>query len=608
MIQRKLEVTYQPFERTTRVPPGTSLFSAAHWIGLPIDSTCGGRGTCGKCKVQVLSREAEVTTADRRQLPQAELDGGWRLSCQSRVYEDTVCMVPQLLRVPKAATMGLGRLVLLDPNVRKVFVELEEPTLHDQRSDASRLRDALTVEGHDMRADLPVLRRLPDALRRSEFKVTAVLAGEDLVAIEPGDTRDQSYGLAFDLGTTTLVGTLMNLRTGMAAAVRSTLNGQARFGADVISRISHAMTGPEAVRELQAAVVATMNEVLRDLYTESGVARESVYEAVVVGNVTMLHLFFGIDPSPIAVIPFTPTFLEPMGAGAAEVGLDIHPDGRVRTLPALGAYVGADIVGGVLASGLAREDKLRVFVDVGTNGEIVLGNADRMLATAAPAGPAFEGSQIRCGMRATDGAIEGVTLGDTVALQVIGGDIPAQGICGSGLVDAAAQLLMAGLLDHSGRMRAAEDVAGHPLADRLIEVDGVRAFLLAEGVYLTQRDIRELQFAKGSIATGIKVLMDIMGVGTDDLDEVLLAGSFGSYLNPESAKIIGLVPPVNVDRIIAVGNAAGEGAKIALLSYRERQVAFELPQRIEYVELSGRADFNDAFISVLRFPDLELVG
>jgi uncharacterized 2Fe-2S/4Fe-4S cluster protein (DUF4445 family) len=608
MIQRKLEVRYLPFDRTTRVPPGTTLFSAAHWIGLPIDSTCGGRGTCGKCKVRVVEGAAEVTTADHRQLLKEEIEGGWRLSCQTRIYEDMVCEVPQLLRVPKAATMGLGRLVILDPNVRKVYLELAEPSLEDQRSDMMRLKEALTEEGHDMEAGVPVMRTIPNALRVSGFKVTAVLAGEQLVALEPGDTTDECFGVAFDVGTTTLVGTLMNLRTGMAAGVLSTLNGQAPFGADVISRVSHGMNGPDAVLELQAAVVTTMNGILTDLYRETGVSPDRTYEAVVVGNATMLHLLFGIDPSPLAVMPFTPAFMEPMVVAAREVGLNIHPHGYIQTLPALGAYVGADIVAGVLATSVVREDKLRVFVDVGTNGEIVLGSAQRALATAAPAGPAFEGSQIRCGMRATDGAIEGVQLGDGVDLQIIGGDIPAAGICGSGLVDAVAQLLLVGLLDHSGRMKTAADVPGHPLRDRLIEVDGVRAFLLADGVFLTQKDIRELQFAKGSIATGIKVLMDILGVETKDLDEVLLGGSFGSYLNPESAKIIGLVPPVHVDRIIAVGNSAGEGAKIALLSYRERQVAFELPLRIEYVELSGRTDFNDTFVSVLGFPHLELVG
>ncbi len=586
MIQRKLEVTYQPFDRTTRVPPGTTVFSAAHWIGLPIDSTCGGRGTCGKCKVRVLDADMEVTTADHRQLLKDEIESGWRLSCQARIYEDLTCEVPQLLRVPKAATMGLSRLVIIDPNVRKVFLELVEPDLHDQRSDVARLRDALTAEGHDMIADVPVLRTLPKTIRDAEFKVTAVLAGEHLVAVEPGDTTEECFGVAFDVGTTTLVGTLMNLRTGMAAAVSSTLNGQAPFGADVISRISHAMNGAESLDELKTAVVSTINGILDELYREAGVSPERTYEAVVVGNVTMLHL----------------------SVPARDVGLRIHPHGYIQTLPALGAYVGADIVSGVLATGIAREDKMRVFVDVGTNGEIVIGSSQRTLATAAPAGPAFEGSQIKCGMRATDGAIEGVTLGDTVELQVIGGDVPAQGLCGSGLVDAVAQLLNVGLLDHSGRMLSAAEAGDHPLADRLIEVEGVKAFLLAEGVYLSQRDVRELQFAKGSIATGIKVLMDILDVSAADLDEIFLGGSFGSYLNPESAKIIGLVPPVDVDKIIAVGNSAGEGAKIALLSYRERQVAFELPSRIEYVELSGRTDFNDSFVSVLRFPDLELVS
>ena len=607
MIQKKLEVRYQPFDKITRVPPGTTLFSAAHWIGLPIDSTCGGRGTCGKCKVQVVEGGAEITTADRKQLRPSELEARWRLSCQAKVYEDTTVTVPELLRVPKAATMGVNRLVLLDPNVRKVFVELTEPSLEDQRSDVERLRDALTAEGFDMKSDLRVLRTLPAILRAAEFKVTAVLGGDQLIAVEPGDTRAESYGVAFDLGTTTVVGTLMNLRTGMAEAVRSTLNGQAPFGADVISRISHGMQGEEAKAELREAIQRTMNGILVELYESASVDRNRVYEMVIVGNATMLHLLLGIDATPISMMPFTPAFREPLYLPARDVGLDIHPGGYVQTLPVIGAYVGADIVAGVIATGLAREEKLRVFVDVGTNGEIVLGSVKRVLCTAAPAGPAFEGSQIRCGMRATDGAIEGVTLTDRVELQVIGGDIAPKGICGSGLVDTVAQLRLAGLLDVGGKMRSREEVPEHPLSDRLIMVDGVRAFLLAENVYLSQRDVRELQFGKGSIATGIKVLMDVMGVTAADLGEVLLGGSFGSYLNPESAKIIGLVPPVEVDRILSVGNTAGEGAKMSLLSFRERQVAFELPEKIEYVELSGRSDFNDSFVSVLAFPVLESV-
>jgi uncharacterized 2Fe-2S/4Fe-4S cluster protein (DUF4445 family) len=368
------------------------------------------------------------------------------------------------------------------------------------------------------------------------------------------------------------------------------------------------MHGDEAKQELREAVLRTMNAILGELYENAGVDRDRVYEMVIVGNATMLHLLLGIDATPISMMPFAPAFREPLYLPAREVGLEIHPGGYVQSLPIIGAYVGADIVAGVVATGLAREDKLRVFVDVGTNGEIVLGSNTRVLCTAAPAGPAFEGSQIRCGMRATEGAIEGVTLTDRVELQVIGGDIAPKGICGSGLVDVVAQLRLVGLLDVSGKLKSREEVPEHPLSDRLVTIEGVRAFLLADDVYLSQRDVRELQFAKGSIATGIKVLMDVLGVTAGDLDEVLLGGSFGSYLNPESAKIIGLVPPVHVDHILSVGNTAGEGAKMALLSFRERQVAFELPNKLEYVELSGRSDFNDSFISVLQFPDLEVVA
>src|SRR2546429_8636624 len=310
MIQRKLEVRYLPFDRTTRVPPGTTVFSAAHWIGLPIDSTCGGRGTCGKCKVRIVNGLTDAETADHRQLRPQEIEEGWRLSCQARICQDMACEVPQLLRVPKAATMGLGRLVILDPNVRKVYLELNEPSMEDQRSDVARLKDALTDEGHGMVAGVSVLRTVPGVFREAGFRVTAVLAGEHLVAVEPGDTTGDCYGVAFDVGTTTLVGTLMNLRTGMAASVLSTLNGQAPFGADGISRISHGMNGPDSIRELQQAGVGTMNSIPAEPYRQSGVWPGPTHEAVVVGNVTMLHLLFGIDPTPLSMAPFTPAFMD----------------------------------------------------------------------------------------------------------------------------------------------------------------------------------------------------------------------------------------------------------------------------------------------------------
>jgi uncharacterized 2Fe-2S/4Fe-4S cluster protein (DUF4445 family) len=340
------------------------------------------------------------------------------------------------------------------------------------------------------------------------------------------------------------------------------------------------------------------------------VAPEAVVEMVVVGNATMLHLLLGVDPRSIAVSPFVATFLEPQDLRAAEVGVEIHPDGRVVLFPSIGAYVGADVVADVVATGLAREERQRLLVDVGTNGEIVCGSARRLVATAAPAGPAFEGGHILHGMRATEGAIEGVVLNeDGVRLQVIGGDVEPRGICGSGLVDAVAQLRRVGLLQENGILRSRDEavLSEHPLAERLVDRDGIRAFALTDVVVLTQLDIRELQSAKGAIATGIEVAMHALETRPADLEEVLLAGSFGTYIDPESARVIGLVPPVPVERIRAVGNTASEGAKMALVSFREREMAFELPHLVEYLELSGAADFNERFIRNLAFPPLEQV-
>lgn len=604
---RKVEVVFRSHDKVTRVPEGTTLFNAAHWIGLPIESTCGGHGTCGKCRVRVLAGEVGITPADRRHLSEEELAAGWRLACECVLSDDVACEVPALMRAPKAATMGLSRFVLLEPNVHQVHLRLPPPTLEDARSDLERLRAALEAEGYGLRVDLPALRHLPIALRTSGFEVTAVLCGEHLVAVRPGDTRGTAYGVAVDVGTTTVVASLMDLTTGAAAAVASNLNAQAPFGADVISRIARIRMEETAAAELQRTVIETINGLLAEVRAATGVAREHVYEMVVAGNATMLHLLLGVDAHAISVAPFVPAFREPLDLSAAALGIEIHPEGRIQLLPSIGAYVGADIVAGIQATGLTREPELRLFVDVGTNGEIVLGNAERVLATASPAGPAFEGGHIRCGMRAAEGAVEGVSLEDgTVRLQVIGDTAP-RGICGSGLIDAVAQLRLAGLLDASGRLAGREEVPDHPLAEHLVERDGMRAFVLADGVELTQRDIRELQSAKGAIATGIGALMELMGVRPEDLHQVLLAGSFGTYIDPASARVIGLVPPVPLERIVAVGNAAGEGAKMALLSFREREMAFDLLRRVEYVELSSAEGFNEAFLQAVRFPELEEV-
>lgn len=610
----KYSVTFLPQNVVTHAPEGTTVFNAANWAGLPIDSTCGGRGTCGKCKVRLLTGAEGVSEADHKYLSPAELEAGWRLSCRSAVHGECVAEVPRLMTSPKAALLGYGQHVLLDPNVTKLHLQLPEPTLEDQRSDLARLVTVLRGEGYEVRVDPGVWRALPIILRASDFDITAVIVGDELIAIEPGDTTGWSYGLALDIGTTTVVGAIVNLKTGAVAAVKSTLNGQASFGADVISRASFTMTEPDGLGRLTERILDTINGLVEELSQMCAVRADQLYEAVAVGNATMLHLLLGIHPEPISVAPFIPAVAEAVTLPAATAGLKLHPQARLSTLPHMGAYVGADIVAGVLATGLARnkDGKMRLYIDVGTNGEIVLGSYRRALSTAAPAGPAFEGAQIRAGMRASDGAIEGVHIdADGVSLQVIGGAVRPVGICGSGLVDAVAELVKVGLVDISGKLLKTDDAraAGIPAAliNRLVTLPGgVRAFRLSdedENILLTQPDIRALQFAKGAIAAGAEVLMAEMGVTAEDLDEVLLAGSFGSYINPASARAIGLVPWVPVERIVAVGNAAGEGAKISLLSFREREVANRLPDFIEYLELSGRSEFNDIFMDVLAFPE-----
>jgi len=611
----KVKVTFLPEETTTRVPSGTTLFHAAAWTGQPIESTCGGRGTCGKCRVQVIEGSTPITPADLQHLSPGEISEGWRLSCQAEVRDEMVVQVPRLLTTPKTAMFGVGRQVLLDPNVHKVHLKLQEPTLHDQRPDYQRLKDALREEGFAMSADLAVLRTLPKILREAEFDVTAVLCGETLTAVEPGDTTNECYGIAFDIGTTTLVGTLMDLNNGEVRAVASTLNAQAIHGGDVLSRISYTMGKKEGLEELQHLAAFAINGIIEKLIGDGGVPASRVYEITAAGNLTMMHLLMAIDPEPISVTPFAAAAAQGINLKARDVGISIHPEGRIYLFPAIGAYVGGDIVAGLLATAVPRGDRLRLFVDVGTNGEIALGHEQRTVATAAPAGPAFEGAEISCGMRATTGAIEGVQITeDAVVLQTINDGLPV-GLCGSGLVDVVAQLYRRGLMDQTGRMRSADEVRGSVpdrLASRLVSVAGVRAFVLATGqetggrpVLFTQKDVRQLQFAKGSIASGIKVLMKVMGVGPEDVHEVLLAGAFGSYIHPDAARFIGLVPAVPLDRIRAVGNAAGEGAKIALLSYREREAAEAMPSRVEYIELSGREDFNDIFMGVLGFPPLD---
>jgi uncharacterized 2Fe-2S/4Fe-4S cluster protein (DUF4445 family) len=585
--------------KEARVPAGTTVFDAASWNGVAVDSTCGGHGTCKKCKVRIDAGDVPATAIDFRAFSPAEIRAGWRLACRAPALDDLLVAVPALQTRPKAALVGVGRHVILRPAVQKRHLQLTEPTMEDQLSDVERVLAAM--DDVELRVPLELVRTIGRTLRLSNFDVTAVFCDDLLLDVEPGDTTTRRFALAFDLGTTTVVANLLDLDTGTPAAVRSLLNRQQPFGADVISRISAVMMDATALDTLRLRAQETLDELTQEVCEEAGVAREEVYEIAVTGNVTMIQIALGIDPEPLSMAPFTIAARRLPEAKAADFGVRVHPLAPAVLFPALGAYVGGDIVAGMLATGLTLDRRVRLFIDVGTNSEIALGSSARVLATAAPAGPAFEAAQIRCGMRAAEGAIEGVKITPSgIELTVIGDTAPA-GLCGSGLVDAVAELVDAGLLDNSGKF--VQGTGSH--ADRMTKIGEETVFMLSDDVYLSQKDVRELQFAKASIATGWAILCRELGIAPEDVSQVLLAGSFGSYLSAASAVRIGLVPRLPLTRIISAGNVAGEGAKIVALSVQERAAANAILDEVEYVELSGRADFNDLFIDQLAFPATE---
>ena len=604
----RVRIRFTPSEKEVRVPTGVPVFDAASWNGIAIDSTCGGHGTCKKCKVKITEGAIPpVQSLDRRAFSQDQLDDGWRLACVARTSGDLVVEVPPLTTRPKASTFGVGRQVILRPSVQKRFVQLTEPTLTDQRTDSQRIFDEL--DDLELTVDLDVYRTLGKTIRASNFEVTAVIADNKLIAVEPGDTTTRSFGLAFDLGTTTVVANLMDITTGTPVAVTSMLNKQQPYGADVIARISATMLDAQALGHLQELARETLDTLAKEACAEAGVDAHEIYEVALAGNATMVHLLLGIDPEPLGVAPFILAARQFEHVMASDLGVTTHPRAPATVIPALGAYVGGDIISGALASGMDRDKRLRLFIDIGTNCEIVVADGERIMSTAAPAGPAFEAASIKCGMRAAPGAIEVVQVTDDgIELQVIG-DEPAVGLCGSGLVDAVAELVRVGVIDASGRFADVDSVRESlpHLADRMQTLGEEKVFVLAERegddpVVLSQRDVRELQFAKAAIATGWRLLFEEFGIKEADVQQVLLAGSFGTYLSASSAVRIGLVPKLPVLRIVSAGNVAGEGAKMVLLSAAERHGVATLLREIQYIELSDRSDFNDRFVDALAFP------
>ena len=611
-------VTFLPDNGSVTVAAGTPLLEAAREAGLRLQSPCGGEGRCGKCLVQAQSGLEAPTPVETRMLSPSQLDDGWRLACQARLMGEARVTVPDSSLVVEHRIMveGVEREVVVAPNVRKLSLRLPAPVVDDPRADLSRLMEALGEESLPP-ARLKPLRDLPGLLRRSGYHVTAVLAGNRLAAVEAGDTTDKTYGLAVDVGTTTVVAYLCHLPTGAAVAVASDLNSQAQYGDDVISRIEAARSNADDLSGLNQAVVAVINDLVARASHEAGVSREAIYELAVVGNTCMSHLLLGVSPAGLGSVPFVPSFRSSQTVRASDLGIDVNPEGSVYVAPNIGSFVGADTVGVILASELDRSDGLRVAVDIGTNGEIVVAKGGELYACSTAAGPAFEGAKISRGMRASAGAIDAVRIDDDVSCHVIGGVRP-RGLCGSGLVDAIAELVRVGAVTETGRMLGRKEAPSLPekVGGRLAENEEGMEFVLAraeegyadEPITLTARDVREAQLAKAAIYGGMELMLQQAGAEPGDVEQLLLAGAFGNYIRRESALAIGLIPSIPAERIASIGNAAGVGARLMLCSLGERRRGEEIARRTRHVELSERKDFYDRFAGAMMLKPLPAAG
>ncbi|MEI8242793.1 MAG: ASKHA domain-containing protein [bacterium] len=609
---QELRITFQPSGRTVYALPGTTILEAAARAGIVLLSPCGGGGTCGKCMVRVCSGATGTRPAHSHRLTAAQVKEGWCLACSTTVEGAALIEVPassMFERSQKILTGDAGHTLAVDPAVSVTTVQLPPPTQQDDCPDLERLGAALR---EPLEMDAARMVGLPRRLRAASWHVHVVREGRRLIDVQPAAAPATVLGVAFDLGTTTVVGTLLDLVTGQERALASTMNGQIPFGDDVLSRILRIRENLARLPDLQAAAMHSLNEIVSDLCRQAGVAPEAIVSATLAGNTTMQQIVCGIDPSALGELPFTPVFARSLEVAAYGIGLKIHPAARLHVFPQVGGFVGGDTVAGMLASGFDRLKKPTLLVDIGTNGEIALLRDSEILCASTAAGPAFEGARIAQGMRATAGAIEKVLVKDGDLHINIIGNVPAAGLCGTALIDTVAEMLRHGLLDTTGRILEPDELATtvpEALRRRIEHADHDSRFVLtpANGaqaaVCLTQRDIRELQLASGAIRAGVETLLQRAGLTALDLDAVLLAGAFGNFIRRSNAQRIGLLPPLPHERIRFIGNASSMGAKMALLSVKERARAEALRKRSVHVDLSADPNFQEAFGMAMMFPE-----
>jgi uncharacterized 2Fe-2S/4Fe-4S cluster protein (DUF4445 family) len=592
------------------VQTGTNLLSFLRENSILVSTPCGGKGTCGKCKVKVSGLTNEPSEKEKHLLGDKSLEKGLRLACYNSIRSDLDVYVEDNIEQASIVTAGRERSIKLNPLMSKKYFELSIPDLHDQMSDMERVLLASGAAETDNFIEL--LRNIPEIVREKNFKISCVYMDSKLVGVEPGDTTGKFYGIAVDIGTTTVAAYLYDLATGEKLGVHSMLNPQRKFGADVLSRIEYTMGSRESKDEMNRTIINCINEIANHFVSEQNVEISDIYTVVLVGNTTMTHFLMNVSAKNIAVSPFTPATTQLHKFKAKDLGININSNGYAVVFPAVSGYIGADTVAAVLSSGMYEKDEIALIIDIGTNGEIVLGNNKWMYSCSTAAGPAFEGANIRNGVGGIKGAIDKVFFDSGVAFTTIGKEKPL-GICGSGIVDAIAGMLSAEVIDETGRIPGEDEVEDVPEAyrNRIVNIDGLNSLMLVPSdesavdvdIAVTQKDIRELQNAKAAIAAGIKTLVKRAGIRIEEVDKVFLAGGFGSYINIDSALKIGLIPKELKGKIESIGNAAGAGAIEGLLSVDMLKDTEIIKDRIKYIELSASPDFVDEYVESMLFAD-----
>ena len=593
-----VRIDFEPVGRRGECPEGHSLLDCARQLGVDLVNLCGGAANCGRCIVQVMDGEvSDPAAGEAEYLSSQELADGYRLACRTIPLGDCKVRVPPESLTAPQRTQVEGEEIPIPPEplVDTYLVTLPAPSLDDLRAIAKRLRQALEQQ-HGIFAsevDLAALRGLSPGPRSEDWQLRVAVRGEEVVALLPPHAR--SLGLAVDLGTTKIATYLIDLETGQTLASQGLMNPQIAYGEDVIARLAFAWREPAGAQKLQELIVETLNQVAGAMCDEGGFDRGSIVEAVVVGNTAIHHLFLRLPVGQLARAPYVPAVASALDVKARELGLKIAPGAYVHLLPNIAGYVGADHVAMMLATGIAQAEGVVLALDIGTNTEVCLANRGKLSSLSCASGPAFEGAHIRHGMRAANGAIERLRItGDQIEYQTIGG-VPPAGLCGSGILDALAQLCQAGVVDRNGYMGEHPRVRAdtNPREFVLVESDeGAKGY---PDITFTQKDVRELQLAKGAMRTGIDVLLETNGLAEDEIDRVIIAGAFGTYIDVASAMAIGMLPHLPLDRFRQVGNAAGMGAKLALISRSKRAEAQSIASRVGYIELAAFSGFAKRF-------------